>query len=102
MSVHNEEKRIVEQLSSIMMTELALNRHKPIWAIASHDRLCKLLHETLSDLALALYAGRTRDALIECANAANYLAMIADNELARNRTAGEKERNRQAEERIEQ
>ena len=29
MSVHNEEKRIVEQLSAAMLTKLALNRGKP-------------------------------------------------------------------------
>ena len=28
-SVHNEEKRIVEQLSAAMMTKLAVNRYKP-------------------------------------------------------------------------
>ena len=79
--LHNEEKRIVEQLSAFMLTRLALNRHRPIWASVPNDRLCKLLHDNLSDLALSLYAGRTEDVLTECADAANYLAMIADNAL---------------------
>ena len=28
MSGHNEEKRIVEQLSAVMLTKLAVNRHR--------------------------------------------------------------------------
>ena len=90
MSVHNEEKRIVEQLSAAMLTQLAVNRHKPIWLGRTSDNLCKLLHKKLSDLALSLYSGRTEDILTECADAANYLAMIADNALgdARRREAG--------------
>ena len=89
MSVHNEEKRIVEQLSAAMLTKLALNRHKPNWAGENNDRLLELARDKLSDLALALYAGRTDDAMMECADAANYLAMIADNALgdARRRKA---------------
>ena len=92
MSVHIEEKRIVEQLSAVMMTKLAVNRYKPIWTTATPDYLCKLLHAKLSDLALSLYAGRNRDAVMECADAANYLAMIADISLTnmrRGKTGGE-------------
>ena len=78
MSTHTEEKRIVEQLSAAMMTRLALNRYKPIWTQGTEDNLCQLVRGKLSDLALALYAGRTKDAVMECADAANYLAMIVD------------------------
>ena len=81
MSVHIEEKRIVEQLSAAMLTKLALNRHKEHWTHATEDRLCNLLYEKISALALSLHAGRTSDAVMECADAANYLAMIANNVL---------------------
>ena len=83
MSVHYEEKRIVEQLSAAMMTKLALNRYKTPWLGKKPDRLLELAREKLSGLALALYGGRNRDAVMECADAANYLAMIADIALSR-------------------
>ena len=93
MSVHNEEKRIVEQLSAAMLTQLALNRHKSIWTGETADDLLKLLPKKLRDLPLSLYAGRTEDILKECADAANYLAMIADNALgdARRRKPGDRQ-----------
>ena len=78
MSVHNEEKRIVEQLSAAMMTKLAVNRHKPIWTTAMETRLLELCHSELEELKLALQTGHNREVLEECADAANYLAMIAD------------------------
>ena len=79
MSVHIEEKRIVEQLSAAMLTKLALNRDKAIWNGETQNSLYNLLHKKLSALAQSLYAGRTEDAVMDCADAANYLAMIADN-----------------------
>ena len=78
MSVHIEEKRIVEQLSAAMLTKLALNRDKSHWTHEKPDRLLELAREKLSELALALYGGRTGDAVMDCADAANYLAMISD------------------------
>ena len=85
MSVHNEEKRIVEQLSAVMMTKLALHRYKPTWLGATPERLLELAREKLTDLNLALFADRTKDAVMECADAANYLAMIVDVILAKRR-----------------
>ena len=78
MSVHNEEKRIVEQLGAAMLTKLAMNRYKPIWTTATYGRLLELAHEELNELRLAVNSGNHRDILTECADAANYLAMIAD------------------------
>ena len=78
MSVYIEEERIVKQLSNAMMTRLAVNRHKPNWIGEKPDRLLELAREKLSELALALYAGRTKDAVMDCADAANYMAMISD------------------------
>ena len=49
----------------------------------------ELVREKLSDLVVALYAGRTEDAVMECADAANYLAMIADNALSDKRRLDE-------------
>ena len=83
MSVRNEEKGIVDRLSVVMLTKLALNRHKPMWTGETNDRLLKLARGNLSNLALSLYAGRAEDAVVDCADAANYLAMIADNVAAR-------------------
>ena len=82
MSTHTEEKRIVEQLSAAMMTKLALNRHKSTWLGERPDHLLELARNKLSALNLALYGGRTKDAVMDCADAANYLAMIVDIALA--------------------
>ena len=78
MSVHNEEKRIVEQLSATMLTKLAMNRYKPIWTLATEEHLLQLARNKLDDIALSLYSSRTKDVLTDCADAANYLAMVAD------------------------
>ena len=78
MSVHNEEKRIVEQLSAAMMTKLAVNRDKPVWTTAAGSRLLERCHEELHELATAIETGNQRYILEECADAANYLAMLAD------------------------
>ena len=78
MSVHNEEKRIVEQLSAAMMAELSVNRHKPGWLGDNLPDLFLRVEDELTELQLAIETGNHRDVLTECADAANFLAMIAD------------------------
>ena len=84
MSVHSEEKRIVEQLGAAMMTKLSMNRYKPIWTMATQGYLLDLALEELNELRAAINTDNQRDVLMECADAANYLAMIADVALIKN------------------
>ena len=81
MSVHNEEKRIVEQLSAAMLTKLAVNRSKSIWTGVTQKDLSALASKEIRKLYLAIHTGNHRNILTRCADAANYLAMIADNAL---------------------
>ena len=82
MSVHIEEQRIVEQLSNGMMVKLAKNRHKTIWTEASIKGLLDFLDQEVAELAKAIHENHTKAEIYdECAEVANYAAMIADNVL---------------------
>ena len=71
-----------------MLTKLAMNRHKPIWTTATEDNLLALVYQELHELSLALHTGHKNNILLECADAANYLAMIVDIALRRVPTDG--------------
>ena len=82
MSVHIEEKRIVEQLANGMMVKLAKNRHKTTMSESRTEKMLMLLKGEVEELEAAIKQNGTSEAVFDqCSDVANFAAMIADNVL---------------------
>ena len=72
-----EDHRIIAALSERMADKMEKNRHKAHWNTVSQAWLFSRLEEELTELEQALMLGG--DVESECADVANFAAMIADN-----------------------
>lgn len=87
MSRYEDELRIVRQLSLVMLEKLEANRHKDMWSGETYANLVELLQAEVIELDQALAhfidpmskRGVTaEDVIRECADVANFAAMIVD------------------------
>ncbi len=80
MSRQINEIRIVENLKAAMLTKLRKNSNKAGWWNEDNDRLFLRALDEMMELRNELRNGsRYQDVLLECADVANIMAMIADN-----------------------
>lgn len=68
---------VVSDLSADMLLKLRHNKQKAHWSTVSNDWLLTRLKEEVSELECALESGE--GIVYECADVANFAAMIADN-----------------------
>ena len=79
MSGRLDEERIVSQLADAMRGKLLENCYKPSWQEAKAETLLGLLISEVMELQGAVESGSVSDVYRECADVANYAAMIVDN-----------------------
>lgn len=76
------ERAIVAYLGQRQLEKFAENRHKPHWERASCRYLLGRLRQEVNELEIAMAKGHFAPAdevISECADVANFAAMIADN-----------------------
>ena len=78
MSREQDEQRIVWALVPKMLRKLAQNSHKGNWGDLHVGALLAKLNHEVQELADALTEGDPHEIAKECADVANYAAMIAD------------------------
>lgn len=79
MSREADEVRIVADLGDTMRYKLAANRHKRMWSEDTNAVLLARAREELDELQQALENGDMEEICNECADVANFMAMIHDN-----------------------
>lgn len=79
MSTPQEEEKIVDVLKNAMLKKLAANRYKQHWRYDTEYQLVEKLRQELKELRTAILSGDADEVIEEAADAANFLAMIADN-----------------------
>lgn len=79
MSLPSQEKRIVTNLSILMRKKLRANRHKPLWTRDEIVDLFSRAKDEMAELADAIKDNDIEDIANECADVANFMAMIMDN-----------------------
>lgn len=81
MSTPGEERQLVDTLRGVQLKALRTNRWKGHWHEESVAWLLKRLHGELGELVEVLMADKPDPDAVEreCADVANFAAMIADN-----------------------
>ena len=74
-----EENRAIQRLTDTMQYKLKLNRNKGGWADTSNAVLLDRIKAEVFELEESLIDGDISNAIIECADIANFCAMLADN-----------------------
>ena len=75
----DQEHEAVSSLRMSMLRKLRKNAHKPSWRYDTPKNLLVQLIEEVEELEEALRTGSFQDILDECADVANFAAMIHDN-----------------------
>jgi len=73
-----DEQRIVRDLGIVQLGKLRANKHKPDWQAESVDDLFAFLLLEVEELRAALLIGKRAHVALECADVANFAAMLAD------------------------
>ena len=74
----SDDMELVNSLAIDMLFKLRQNCHKAHWNTVSNAYLFERLKEEVAELESAL-SGDSEDVMLECADVANFAAMIADN-----------------------
>lgn len=78
MSRIEDEQRIVRDLGVMQLGKLRANKHKADWRKSHTDDLVQLLDAEVAELREALKTCKRGHVVMECADVANIVAMIAD------------------------
>ncbi len=71
---------VVDGLRIEMIRKMRANAHKAHWSTVSQSDLFNRLLDEVIEMWDSLYDGTHDDVISECADVANFAAMIADNE----------------------
>lgn len=75
-----DEDAAVSSFAGDMRAKLRANSHKEHWGDTDAARLWDRAHDELSELPDAIECGTPQEIIAECADVANFVMMIADNE----------------------
>ncbi len=68
----------IKNFSTIMETKMLLNEHKGGHARLKIDELMKLMHQEVRELKTSIDEKDYKNVIMECADVANYVMLIAD------------------------
>ena len=71
--------KLVSDFADDMIFKLRRNQHKKHWDTVTNKWLLERLKEEVKELEEALLLNNDEDVRLECADVANFAAMIADN-----------------------